>query len=555
MSVVKVTENRISEKWEKSIKYLCDTFVGINARKKIVIDGYPGVDWSFIQEKDFALFDFSSVYKDRSEIWEIIQPFLDCDTHFGRIFRGSLRDLIDEEKMARIAEAVEGAERALVYGCGSSMLRDYSSIYIDMTREEFLSRIKNLWFLPPQAFEGEGAADIGLSIQEFKLSHYICYPIFDAERRRAMKRMNFYVTPDGKMLSRKTFYGIMDELLSGALRLRPQYIPGPWGGRWIKEMRGLNDLKNCAWDFEAVAPDMELVINCGKKSFILPFITILSAGREELMGNASKRFGWLFPLRVHYDDSWDGGNMAIQVHPNERYVRDHFNESIGQHEAYYIIKAKKNSKVFLGLRENTDVEEFEKETIRARDEKMPLDYERYVNSMQSRPEDLFIIPSGTVHALGKDQVCLEIGTSYGYTFHIYDYLRPDLRGKMREIHAEHAFRALKNHRERWVEKNLRPEKRRVRSFDGGEELLIGTHSSVPFEVRRLDFDGKAEENTAGDFHILTLIKGNSLKITSKTGRSMKINFSESVLIPASLGRYDLSGKGCSVLKVCLRAEI
>jgi len=229
MSAVKVTENRISEKWEKSIEEMRNPVAGINAPKKVVIDGYPGVDWSFIQEKDFALFDFSSVYKSRSEIWEIIQPFLDCDTHFGKIFKGSLRDFIDKDKMDRMEEAAAEAERALVYGCGSSMLRGYSSIYIDVTREEFLSRIENLWFLPPRAFEGGGAADVGLSIQEFKLSHYICYPIFDAERRKAMKRMNFYVTPDGKMLSRKTFYGIMDELLSGALRLRPQYIPGPWG--------------------------------------------------------------------------------------------------------------------------------------------------------------------------------------------------------------------------------------------------------------------------------------------------------------------------------------
>jgi len=551
-----VTENRISEKWEKDIKEINLASESDAQGKTIIIDGYPGVDWSFVQEKkkDFALFDFSSVYKDRSDIWEIIHPFLDSDAHFGKIFRGSLKDFIDGEKMARMEETTARAERALVYGCGSSMLKGRSSVYIDMTREGFLSTIKDLWFLPEQAFEGAGTADVGLSVQEFKLSHYICYPVFDAERRRAMKKMDFYVTPDGKTFSRMAFYGIMDELLSGALRLRPQYIPGPWGGQWIKEMRGLTDLKNCAWDFEAVAPDMELVINCGKKFFVLPFITVLSARREKLMGRASRKFGWFFPLRVHYDDSWDGGNMAIQVHPSGNYARDHFGESIGQHEAYYIMKAKKGSRVFLGLNEDADVEEFEKEVIRARDEKIPLDYERYINSMQSKPEDLFIIPSGTVHALGKDQVCLEIGTSYGYTFHIYDYLRPSLNGKMREIHAEHAFRALKNHRGRWVEKNLRPEKRRVRSFDGGEELLIGTHSSVPFEVRRLDFDGKAEENTEGDFHILTLIKGNDMRITSGTGRSMKINFSESVVIPARLGRYDLYGNGCSVLKVNLRAE-
>ena len=147
---------------------------------------------------------------------------------------------------------------------------------------------------------------------------------------------------------------------------------------------------SCAWAFEAVAPDMSLIVNVDHINLEIPFVTLLSRERKRIMGEeATKKFGWFFPVRIHYDDSFDGGNMAIQVHPNGSYVKKHFNESVGQHEAYYIIKTRSGSKVYLGLKEEINLKDFYEKAKRARDEKIPPDYENYVNSIPSTPGDLF----------------------------------------------------------------------------------------------------------------------------------------------------------------------
>jgi len=137
--------------------------------------------------------------------------------------------------------------------------------------------------------------------------------------------------------------------------------------------------------------------------------------------------------------------MAIQVHPDHSYVQKQFSEKVGQQEAYYIVEAKDDSEVFLGLKDGINLDDFFEDALKSKENRTSLDYQKYVNSFHSKPGDLFLIPSGTVHALGKNQVCLEIGTSYGYTFHIYDYLRPDLNGNLREIHLDHAFSVLNSH--------------------------------------------------------------------------------------------------------------
>ncbi len=47
----------------------------------------------------------------------------------------------------------------------------------------------------------------------------------------------------------------------------------------------------------------------------------------------------------------------------------------------------------------------------------------------------FMLPGGTIHASGRNQLILEIGslTVGSYTFKLYDYLRADLDGTRRPI--------------------------------------------------------------------------------------------------------------------------
>jgi len=590
MGSIKVTANKLPGKWSESIVIgddkFCDFVEAIVLQEKeckgryptLAFDGFPGVEWSVIsmlekrlREKNLPveIVDGFSFYKHPDFIWRIIAPFVDSDPHFGKIFRGKLEDFLDLNKIKNAKEKIKQIKEDKVviwFGCGvvNRFLKLYDYVfYLDLTREKFLKKIKeSLWFVPPEVISEEGVADVGLSIQEFKLSQYICYPIFDKQRRNVLEHMDFYIESGDelKLIPRRVFERFISTLAEHPIRLKPLYIQGPWGGKWIKKVRNL-PFTSCAWAFEAVAPDMSLIVNVDHINLEIPFVTLLSRERKRIMGEeATKKFGWFFPVRIHYDDSFDGGNMAIQVHPNGSYVKKHFNESVGQHEAYYIIKTRSGSKVYLGLKEEINLKDFYEKAKRARDEKIPLDYENYVNSIPSTPGDLFLIPAGTIHALGKDQVCLEIGTSYGYTFHVYDYLRPDLKGNLREIHLDHAFRAMKNYRKtKWVAHNLKQSPRILRNFRSRKECLLGRSRELPFEVRRLESIKEIEDDTCNRFHILTLIKGRDVEIRSKIDpeRSIEIKFSETVIIPACFGKYVIASTGkerCTVLKVLLKNE-
>ena len=91
---------------------------------------------------------------------------------------------------------------------------------------------------------------------------------------------------------------------------------------------------------------------------------------------------------------------------------------MGQDESFYIVATGPGSKVYLGLKEEADKDEFYEMVRRAETKGVPFDHDKYVNSIPSKAGDLFLIPAGTVHASGRNEVVLEISaTTYRYTFH------------------------------------------------------------------------------------------------------------------------------------------
>jgi len=597
----------IPEEWTKSVvvgtNALC-RFVNSLVKQAIVssgrricflaIDGFLGVEWQkFISvmkeslvEAGFSTetIDISSHYKPHSENGKIIDSYLTGDPFFGRVFDGCLEDFLDTSSLDALKEKLEShkskkttstgssPQAVICYGCGAAnnFLREFYDFvfYVDITREEFVKRIQKneFGFLRPQEIsEGMSqAADIGLPVYLFKLSTYVYYPVLERYKKYLLPYVDCYldgnISEELKLVPRDTFNGILSILAQYPIRLKPLYIPSPWGGQWIKKIRKLpKSMINCAWSFEAVAPEMSLKIAVGDTFLEIPFLTFLSRESVRLMGySAAERFENFFPIRVHYDDGIEGGNMAIQVHPPTSYVKKCFNEEIGQDESYYIVFTGPGSKVFLGLKEETDEEEFYEAVRKSEIQGVPLDYDKYVNSIPSKVGDLFLIPAGTVHASGRNEVVLEIGNSYGYTFHIYDYLRPDLHERLRPIHSSHAFQVIKFRRTaRWVNQHLKQRPRLVRSGQDWAEYLLGKLEEIFYVVHRLEFATKIDDDTKGKFHILTLVEGDGMIVQSKERPERKygLDFSETVIVPACFGKYSILNLGhdlCKVIKVLLK---
>ncbi|MBQ7195112.1 MAG: mannose-6-phosphate isomerase, partial [Bacteroidales bacterium] len=58
------------------------------------------------------------------------------------------------------------------------------------------------------------------------------------------------------------------------------------------------------------------------------------------------------------------------------------------------------------------------------------------------PGDVFFLPAGRIHAIGGGCYLAEVQQTSNITYRIYDYNRPGLDGKPRQLHTEEAKEAI-----------------------------------------------------------------------------------------------------------------
>jgi len=567
--IVELVRRTVAEKW------VC----------RIAIDGHPGVDWTRLVEPlahamqteghGLAQADMRSCLKAAGTIEKMVSSCLPDDPTFGRVYDGTLADFFAPVKLKALQRKLRRTDPGncvLCYGSGAAqptLRKDYDFIfYVDLAREEILKRLR-MGLVTPLGLEMPpdlASADALPAYFSTRRLYYIDYAVLDAHRRRLLPRVDYYidgnVLEEPKMLAQEDFAALLDVLTKGPITPKPYYDPGPWGGQWLKKVRKLpRKMKNCAWSYDLIAPETSFQVACGASVVEMPFPVLNDLRPSEVSGvkGTRRKFKGQFPVRINYDDSLRGGDMALQTHPGDAYINEHFNEPFRQDESYYIVDSGKNSRVYLGLQEDADVGEFRKAVEAAERDHIPFDHNVYVNSMPSETGDLFLIPAGTLHGSGKDNVVLEISaTTYRYTLHFYDYLRPGLDGELRVINTEHAFNALKTHRRSdWVAKNLKQKPRLLRKGKDWAEYLLGKRSDLFFQIHRLEFVRRMTDDTEGEFHLLIVVEGEGVRIVP-TGRSKfatDLPFSCLAILPAETGRYRLQALGdtpCKVVKVLMK---
>jgi mannose-6-phosphate isomerase class I len=436
-------------------------------------------------------------------------------------------------------------------------------IYKDVTREEITKRHKKGLVAPLGA---RGKDEFGKGQPAYlvgKRSHYIDFPVLDRHKKTIQKRIHFYIDDnlhgDPKLINQQMLDEMISHLARGPIQLKAFHDEGVWGGQWLKKIRDLpREMINCAWAYELMAYHMSVKIPVGNTYIETSFANVLDRESDTIVGERiAGMFKGMWPIRVNYDDCWEGGDMAIQIHPDSSYIKKQFNEPLHQDESYYIMASKPDAYVYLGLKEGIDLGEFEEAVRKAETDGISFDHRQYVNVFPAKEGDLFLIPAGTVHASGKGCVVLELSsTTDRYTFHFYDYLRPDLNGELREIHSRHAFNMVHKYPHRttsWVKNHLIQKPRLIRKGNDWAEYMLGTLKGLVFEVRRFEFATTIDDDTKGSPHVLSMAKGDGVVIQSRAfpERRFHLNFSETVIVPASLGGYSLinrGGKPCKVLK-------
>ena len=390
---------------------------------------------------------------------------------------------------------------------------------------------------------------------------YVDYQVLGIHKKYILKHVDWYLEANNtdrmKLIPRHIYDEILATVAQYPFRVQPIYIPRIWGGKYMSKIRKL-PFAACAFCLEVVAPVQNLRISLGKTVIKIPFLNLVWNQPVRVVGyEVMERFGEYFPFTANYDDTYQGGSLAIQVHPNGRYMRKKFNEIMRHDEAYYAVKVWPGARTYHGLKQETDLKVLRQVCKRAEKEEIPFDEDLYINSWPSQVGDLYLLPAGTIHASGANQLVLELdmdGTRTGteYTFHLYDYLRPDLEGKMRGIHLDHSFNVIRPCiRTRWVAKHLKQSPLLLRSGEGWAEYLLGKRNDMYYQINRLEFRKKIDDDTRGRFHILTLVEGEGVLVQSQEfpERQYQIHYTETVIVPACLGRYSVINTGNSFCKL------
>jgi mannose-6-phosphate isomerase len=208
-----------------------------------------------------------------------------------------------------------------------------------------------------------------------------------------------------------------------------------WGGHKIETYlhKNIGNLPNCGetWEISGVNSDVSVVDNGELKGQSLA--KLLEQFKNELVGKkVYDHFGNIFPLLVKFIDAND--DLSVQVHPNDELAKKRHN-SFGKTEMWYVIEADPGATLIAGFNREMN----EKEYVEALNSGHIMDI---LNREDVKAGDVFFLPAGRVHTIGKGLLIAEIQQTSDITYRIYDFDRVDDKGNKRELHTEEALAAI-----------------------------------------------------------------------------------------------------------------
>jgi mannose-6-phosphate isomerase class I len=454
------------------------------------------------------------------------------------------------ELFGQLPDPSTGRPLALVLGPGAALVPHDLLWWVDVPKADSLAKV--------QRGEGSNLGQPAGEIASEKRLLFVDWPLLDRHTRTHAHRIDRLVDVTDptapRSLTGHSLRATLSWLSGRPFRTRPRFLPGPWGGQWLRSELGIQTAeRNLAWSYELITPEGGILLGDRRATIEVGFEILLAEHPQRILGTAvAERFGGTFPIRFDYLDTMEGGHLSVQCHPLERYAHETFGLDYTQEETYYVMATTPGASVFLGLREDVDIDAFREEAKRAESAGVAFDPDRYLVPHAAERHRLYLIPPGTPHASGAGNVVLEISaTPYLYTLRFYDWLRRNGDGRLRPVHVDHAFANLDRSRRGARLAELIPAPTEVRAGHGWQELVLGRHPDLFFVVHRLDFSDEIEDDTGGRFHVLNLVEGDSIEIATASGDVHPLSYGETIVVPAAVGAYALRrirGGNCKVVK-------
>ncbi|OOM13523.1 type I phosphomannose isomerase catalytic subunit [Clostridium saccharobutylicum] len=291
------------------------------------------------------------------------------------------------------------------------------------------------------------------------------------------------------------------------------YYERIWGGKDLEKFRDNvpSGIIGESWDIACHKNGTGTVINGQLRG--KSFDEIIKKYGERLLGKeiSSQEFPLLIKLITAQD------KLSVQVHPDDEYA-NRVEKDSGKTEAWYVVDAQEGASLIVGTKD-CDKEKFKKAINEG-------NLDKYLNKIPVKKGDFFYVQSGLVHAICEGVLIAEIQQSSDTTYRVYDYNRG------REIHVDKALEV--------IDFNLRGENSQgiVIKKNGYDKtyLCLGKY----FTIQKYEVTGSVKENSDEKrFYLFTCVEGNGT--IKYDGGEEKILMGDSILIPATLGEYELVG--------------
>lgn len=297
-------------------------------------------------------------------------------------------------------------------------------------------------------------------------------------------------------------------------KFQPIFKPTLWGSE--------------TWIVSAVKGS-ESVVSCGSDRGLTLSEVIARYGGDFLGKETMEHFGGEFPLLVKFIDARQ--DLSIQVHPDDELSRKRHGKN-GKNEMWYVVRADRGSQLIAGFSKAMKKEDYATKVADG-------SIEDVLNKVQVYPGDCFYIPAGRVHGIGGGMMIAEIQQTSDVTYRIYDYLRRDRDGNLRELHTDLALEAI-NFDDITANPGVSYTEKRNESVQLVESPFFTTHEIM------LDHTTAIEQRGRDSFRIFICLEGQCCIIDEK-GEGLFLKPGEALVVPACTKSIIVSPDGCAKL--------
>ena len=270
-------------------------------------------------------------------------------------------------------------------------------------------------------------------------------------------------------------------------------------------------------------PDNETIVLEGEHAG-KPLNDVVAMMKEHLLGKENHlTFGNEFPLLIKFIDAHK--DLSIQVHPNDETAHRHGKER-GKTEMWYVLESDAGAYIYNGLKKAITHEEYKS---MVEDGTICDALARYTVS----EGDVFFIPAGRIHSIGKGCFVVEIQQTSDVTYRIYDFKRRDKNGNYRQLHTKEAAES--------IDYTVLPDYKTHYTPKKNEGVVVASTPYFTTAVYDIDEPMTIDYCDLDSFVILIGVKGSGT-ITDNNGNTTSLKTGETILLPATTKWVKVEGE-------------